>query len=176
MTEYERIDDSPGHDRARVSHEARYSLAGSFTTDSDVVVDAACGTGYGKRFLRGEWVGVDREPLGTIAADLQTWTPDFGFDVFVGLETIEHLADYAHYVEVAQSARKWIVISTPIVPTKHRNPFHVHDFTTEDIKALFAVGPWSLFAEYRQLDLYGLWVFKRGHDTDWTPQLVWRAP
>ena len=137
-------------------HVERYEWAGRFTLDSDVVLDAACGTGYGKQYLHGTYIGADKHP-GHLEVDLETWTPDFDYDVFVGLETLEHLPDYSTYVETAKRARREIIISTPIVPTKHVNEFHVHDFTKEQVVDIFA--PWVLL-EYRgQEDIYGLFRF-----------------
>ena len=58
---YERITSDPYFDIERISHEYRYKLAGKYTTDKDTVLDVACGTGYGREFLKGRWIGVDRE-------------------------------------------------------------------------------------------------------------------
>lgn len=141
----------------RESHEYRYRLAGGFTTDADVVLDAACGTGYGKNFLKGKWIGVDREDLcGNVVADLNTWRPTFPFDVFVGFETIEHLYDPSAYVETAKRAGL-ICLSTPIVPTVHRNAFHLRDYSKADIEALFSDRVIVHYEE--QAGLYGIWVF-----------------
>lgn len=140
-------------------HVYRYEWAARFTKDTDTVLDAACGTGYGQRYLKGTYIGADKHP-GHLQVDLETWTPDFAFDVFVGLETLEHLRDYSRYVEAAKHAKRVIVISTPIVPTKWINPFHVHDFTAEQVADIFS--PWHL-AEYEaQEDIYGLFAFTPG--------------
>lgn len=137
-------------------HLFRYRFAAQFTRENDVVLDCACGTGYGKDILNGKWIGADK--IGPLVVDLETWEPDFSYDVFVGLETIEHLHDYTAYVKAAQRART-VVLSTPIVPTRDVNPFHLQDFTKQDILSLFA--GWELVAYEEQSATYGVFVFRR---------------
>lgn len=146
-------------------HSYRYRVAARFTRSSDIVLDSACGIGYGRQFLKGRWIGVDKEPGAGLVVDLCSWAPDFDYDVFVGLETIEHLDDFTAYVTAAQRAKRTIVISTPIIPTKHQNPWHVHDFTPESLEALF--DGWSVAHYETQADpilgpdIYGIWAFER---------------
>ena len=145
-------------------HKYRYEFASQFAGPTDTVVDAAAGCGYGQDYFSGRWIGVDKiGGEGVIAADLCTWTADFPFDVFVGLETIEHLANYLAYVQNAKAACRQIIISTPIVPTKHFNPFHLHDFTQESLEALFVDEDWKVDV-FEQQDgdaTYGVWAFGR---------------
>jgi hypothetical protein len=152
----------------REIHTYRYAFAAQFTTDADRVVDAACGIGYGREYLAGQWVGVDKYAAGgTLTVDLCTWSPTFSYDVFVGLETIEHLDDYRAYVIAAKRARRSIVISTPIIPTVHFNPYHRHDFTRESLAALFVDDEWQVEHYEAQVDpvldceTYGIWAFSR---------------
>ena len=147
-------------------HRYRYELAAKFTEETDTVLDAACGIGYGKDILHGRWVGADRRPpVGAFEVDLHTWRPVFSYDVFVGLETIEHLDVLSHYVNAAKRAQRYIVISTPIIPTMHFNPYHLHDFTRESLEALFS--DWDICHYEPQADpilgaeVYGIWVFGR---------------
>lgn len=156
--EYERIDESHQGEE-RELHEERYILASGYTRPEDTVLDAACGTGYGRDFLKGKWIGVDRLPLcSNIVGDLNVWEPSFSFDVFVGFETIEHLDNYLTYVDVAKRAKRFICLSTPIVPTVHKNRFHRHDFTKADIEVLFADREVLHYRE--QAETYGVWVFR----------------
>jgi len=138
----ERLTKGDGLDRR--GHEFRYHLAAGFLTmDTDMVLDAACGTGYGMEWLfrDNDYRGVDRDlsalELGAedrycrgkfIEADLDVWVPDFEFDVFVSFETLEHVKDPAHLLYVGAQARQWMILSVPVVPTKHVNEFHLHDF------------------------------------------------
>jgi SAM-dependent methyltransferase len=151
--------------RPTAGHEARYALAAGFLRPGDVVVDAACGIGYGALLLDAHgdvtYYGVDRDTSVVavaersrrtfIQADLQTWQPPFEFDVAVGFETIEHLEDYRTYLEWARRARRFVILSVPIVPSKHVNPFHLHDFERDDvIRLVTADDRWRLFQYFDQ--------------------------
>lgn len=152
----------------REGHEFRYRLAAGFCTADDVVVDAACGTGYGSAFLPGSYVGVDRSlehverPCRTIEADLTSWQPDFPFDVFISFETIEHLADYSNLVTLAKGANRWVVLSAPVVPTRKGNRFHFHDFEPGDLERLMVDDDWRLYQTVAQpSELSEIAVFER---------------
>ncbi len=151
--------------RPTSGHEARYALAAGFLRPGDVVVDAACGIGYGALVLDAHhdvtYYGVDQDtsivavkerPRRTfIEADLQVWQPPFEFDVAVGFETIEHLQNYQTYLEWVRRSKRYIIVSVPIVPTKHDNVFHVHDFKRDEIVQLIkADGQWRLFQYFDQ--------------------------
>jgi hypothetical protein len=151
--------------RPTAGHEARYALAAGFLRPGDVVVDAACGIGYGALLLDAHddvtYYGVDRDtaivavkehPRRTfIQADLQAWQPPFEFDVAVGFETIEHLENYQTYLEWVRRAKRYVIVSVPIVPSKHENVFHVHDFERDDvIQLVTADDQWRLFQYFDQ--------------------------
>jgi hypothetical protein len=86
-----------------------------------------------------------------IEADLQSWQPAFEFDVAAGFETIEHLENYQTYIEWVRRARRYIIVSVPIVPTKSTNVFHAHDFERDDIIQLVtADDEWRLFQYFDQ--------------------------
>jgi SAM-dependent methyltransferase len=135
----ERLTKGDGMDRR--GHEFRYLMASGFCAGA-IVLDAACGTGYGAGLI-GDWVdgyiGVDRDlghrevprrrgAVSYIEADLDTWAPDFEFDVFISFETLEHVKDPQRLIATGSKAKHWMVMSVPIVPTKHVNEFHLHDF------------------------------------------------
>ena len=165
--DFERITNDKIFDFTRESHEYRYELAGKYTKEEDIVLDVACGTGYGKKFLKGKYIGVDRELLcDNIVADLNTWTPDIEFDVAVSFETIEHLENYLNLVEILKKAKKYIVVSAPIIPTKDRNHFHLQDFTHNELKDLFKDYGEVIHEEKQDIsdkkkDVYGILVIKR---------------
>jgi hypothetical protein len=163
--------------RATAGHEARYALAAGFLRPGDVVVDAACGIGYGALILDAHgdvtYYGVDRDisivaveehPRRTfIEADLQSWQPPFEFDVAVGFETIEHLENYQMYIEWVRRSKRYIIVSVPIVPSKHENVFHFHDFERDDIIQLVtADDEWRLFQYFDQpWEVACVYVFAR---------------
>lgn len=158
------------NERSVRGHLFRYMLASGFTVPGDVVVDAACGTGYGKALLREgvEYIGIDNDATvgPSIQADLCEWQPDFDFDVFLGFETIEHLIDYHAYVAAAKRARKWIVVSTPVVPTTHLNEHHLHNFAVGELASLFVDGEWSYFQGLLQpSELSEICIFGKKQET-----------
>ena len=118
-------------------HVFRYLMASGFLRPGDVALDAACGIGYGCEILShvpgARCVGVDREEHADFklygnggvsfeVADLTSYDPKFGYDLFVGFETIEHLPELGHYIGIAKRARRWVILSAPVVPTAARNP------------------------------------------------------
>lgn len=148
-----------------VKHLYRYGFAASFIERGDIVLDAACGNGYGRPIIEGhgaEWYGADKNPPygKTFVVDLETWKPPIAYDVFVGLETIEHLHDPTAYLKAAKRARRRVILSTPIIPTAHFNGFHVVDYTKEQIESFFEEG-WTVERFERQEQTYGCWAFTK---------------
>lgn len=145
----------------REGHEFRYRLANGFAWGGCTILDAACGTGYGEALMPQEWknyYGVDiAETAGVecgygeiIRADLTTWQPDFDYDLFVSFETIEHLADYDNLIAIAKRAGRWAIMSVPVVPTKHENPHHLHDFEPGDLERLMVDDDWRHYQTVQQ--------------------------
>lgn len=133
--------------RGHPGHVARYLYAARHIHAGETVNDIACGSGYGALLLlQGPYRGYDRPgipdpqfPGSFHAADLDdpAWTPSTA-DVTVCFETLEHVKDPALLAAViAETSRRAIVVSVPVVPTAHLNPHHLHDFTAADIPPLF---------------------------------------
>jgi hypothetical protein len=168
QTVYERITATDPAGAARYGHDFRYHLAAGFIKTGYVVVDAACGTGYGPSIMGDfgyDYLGVDLvEPtdlpdeqngIDWMLADLSNPTDQlFGCvrhaDVFIGFETIEHLQDYSKYLELAKQTRRWIAMSAPIVPTKHINPWHLHDFVPGQLQLLLEDEDWEHYQTVQQ--------------------------
>jgi hypothetical protein len=152
-------------------HIARYQYAARHVRDGETVNDIACGSGYGATFLlRGPYCGYDRPgapdpsfPGSFHAADLDdpAWRPGQA-DVTVCFETLEHVKDPPHLAAViAETSRRAIVVSVPVVPTKHMNPYHLHDFTKADIPPLFP--GFHVTDEWPQPEeLSHVWLLERG--------------
>lgn len=140
-------------------HMARYGRARSFTAGKRVL-DVACGTGYGLRALAEDaaWVvGVDVDedalrraraelPAGkgeVVRADaLQLPFADGHFDVVTSFETIEHLEQRGRFLAELRrvlSPAGALLLSTPNarytlpVEGRPRNPFHLHEYTPEEL-------------------------------------------
>ncbi len=155
----ERITDATP-ERERHGHEFRYRLAAGFCEPGDVVLDAACGAGYGFDLICAgrdvTYIGIDRDLCDVapvhyfLERDLETWETEFRFDLFVGFETIEHLEDCSAYVRAAKQARRWIVVSCPAVPTVGLNPYHRRDFAPGELPTLFADDDWEHYQTVNQ--------------------------
>lgn len=174
---YERITATDPSGPARYGHDFRYHLAAGFIKTGYTVLDAACGTGYGPLVMGNfgyyYYLGVDQvkpvdlpeweectSPFDWKLEDLTTpsdWLFEFAAEraeVFIGFETIEHLADYSNYIELAKSVNCWIVMSVPVVPTKHMNPWHLHDFVPGQLQLLLEDESWEHYQTVQQPSEY----------------------
>ena len=138
----------------------RYEWAKKFIRETDVVLDVGCGSGYGREILEPvctSYLSVDYTPEAEpdIVADFNEYTPDFEYDVFIGFESIEHIKNTAHYVEMAKRAKTDIFITCPASETISWNPHHVYDFSVPDILRLFEDKDWKV-------DEHFLRIVKRG--------------
>jgi hypothetical protein len=134
--------------RTERGHVERYELAASLLQPGQVVLDAACGIGYGAQVLaESGWTGTlhaaDRPGIhdpqfpGTVhGVDLDTWTPPFRFDVALCFETLEHLQDPQRWAGIITQA-SLLLVSVPTIPTVGINPYHLHDFTVDSLLDLF---------------------------------------
>jgi hypothetical protein len=156
-------------------HTVRYLYAARHVRDGETVNDIACGVGYGSGFfLKGPYRGYDRPgvpdtsfPGSFYAADLDDpdWEPSRA-DVTVCFETLEHVQDPARLAAViGRTTRRAVVVSVPVVPTKHLNPHHLHDFTAQDIPPLFdgftVVDDWA-----QPEELSHVWLLERSDAHD----------
>lgn len=134
--------------QAHSGHVHRYRWAASQIRPGERVNDVACGVGYGAELLGPavDYHGYDRLGVadarfpGTFhVADLDDpacW-PDEA-DVTVCFETLEHVKDPARLAAtLAATTRRALLVSVPTQPTRHMNPWHLHDFTVEDIPPMF---------------------------------------
>lgn len=142
-------------------HVARYSFALDYVKDK-IVLDIACGTGYGLAFLKRDAksvTGVDvdadaaREALRECGSDKArvllgdgTNLPfnDESFDVVTSFETLEHLHERSLFLsELKRVIRSdgTLLLSTPNanytkpVNGKPSNPFHVFEYAPSELKA-----------------------------------------
>jgi 2-polyprenyl-3-methyl-5-hydroxy-6-metoxy-1,4-benzoquinol methylase len=168
---FERIPESDWHEQA--GHVYRYRLAADYLLPNERILDVACGIGYGAQVMAEtkdfDYSGVDKiEPADTFRAygrflsgvDLDEWSPDFVWDVSVSFETLEHVRDPQRLAENLMLAKRLIICSTPTRPTKHMNDYHLHDFTVDDVIALF--DGWELrHIEDQPEELSHVFVFGR---------------
>lgn len=153
-------------------HLARYEFASAFAAGK-VVLDAASGTGYGTallgcaaRYVVGvdlAWEAVAANRSSTAAVFLQMNCTGLAFrtgvfDLVCAFEMIEHIADSRGALrELARVLRVdgQLIVSTPIRrptdPVPPANPYHVREFTAEELRGLLA----EFFADVQLLGQRG---------------------
>lgn len=159
------VPDSPGMYEVWQTHTSRYVFASTFVQDK-VVLDVACGSGYGSAHMTRRWakkvVGADissdaleyalahyrTERLEFVRLDAQVLPfADDSFDVVVSFETIEHLIDYENFISECRRILKdngLFVCSTPnkeIFSLRNGSPFlkfHVKEFYPSEFHDLLS--------------------------------------
>ncbi len=140
-------------------HASRYLFAAPMVRGRRVL-DIACGTGYGLEILAGEAravVGVDADweavraavrgehaPRAIVLGDgARLPFPPATFDAITSFETLEHLEQRDGFLaELARVLRPdgVCILSTPNanytqpVDGRPRNPFHVHEYTPQELR------------------------------------------
>ncbi len=150
------------NDEQKQLHLGRYKWAGDHVK-GNVVANAACSTNYGHAYLKlpGRLViGFDRNKTALGIADAfnryyyikrDIQTEDFdGFDSLVCLETFEHLENPLAFLDGLSKTVKELVLSVPIIPTKHFNEFHLTDFTEQEIKDILTNAGWTIKDSFYQ--------------------------
>lgn len=182
MITAERLDPlltAPGSDYDREAlrlHIERYEFAATRVADK-LVVDCACGTGYGSAILAqagaAEVVGVDidhgaisfarqhhaHERVRYAVDDATTYEPPYRPDVWVTLETVEHLPDpreYLHVVWRRLAPDALLIASVPTTVSTDGNPFHRTDFTRRGWHRLLAATGFVAEEELVQVHRYSL--------------------
>jgi ubiquinone/menaquinone biosynthesis C-methylase UbiE len=141
-------------------HAARYIYAMPFI-DGKVVLDIACGTGYGIGLLSSTAkfvAGVDIDPQAAQEAKKECGDnscvllgnglglpfADASFDVVTSFETLEHLYERSSFLaELRRVLRPGgiLILSTPNanytqpVNGKPTNPFHIHEYEPDELLA-----------------------------------------
>lgn len=168
----ERIDYLTEQDTQSVAeHIYRYWLACNEIKYCDKVLDIACGLGYGTRLISDYCFsikGVDynkdiinenknkykQKNISFYKRNVDEYDiPDNECDVLVCFETIEHIKSPEKLTAQFTKFNK-VILSTPIVPSKHTNSFHLHDFTEEQVLSWFPEDKWKVKWAKKQRDVY----------------------
>jgi ubiquinone/menaquinone biosynthesis C-methylase UbiE len=173
VPEAERFQGANAVDAGRLSpywgeHAARYVYALPFV-EGKTVLDIACGTGYGIGLIQTKATfvaGVDVDTEAALEAvnecaknaavilgnGLDLPFPGESFDLITSFETLEHLHERSAFLKELQRVLRpngLLLLSTPNarythpVDGKPSNPFHVHEYTPDELgdelKAFFSV-------------------------------------
>ena len=141
-------------------HINRYNFAKYFINKKDIVLDAACGVGYGSSMMAekaSRVIGIDyseeaikyaknhwaKRNILFIQGDLlyKKTYPEQKFNVIVSFETIEHLKDDKKYLKLIADhlhSKGILFISSPNSEKKHAedNPWHFRHYTPDEFKRL----------------------------------------
>lgn len=155
-------------------HSARYRFARDYVSGKRVL-DIACGTGYGAAMISetaAGVIGVDIDLESAQKAKLELKSDrtgvavangcalpfaDESFDVVTSFETVEHLEARPRFLAELGRVLKSngvLVLSTPNahytlpIAGKPRNPYHVHEYTPQELQK-------ELSAYFAELDLLG---------------------
>ncbi len=176
-------------------HEARFIFAASFCQNKDVL-DCACGSGMGVQYFSKKSKSVQAIDISKTAIDearkrignknskvtfsqgsaLDIPLSDASVDIYISLETIEHLYDDHAYLKEAHRVLRpggTFICSTPnrtvtnpgkTISDKPANPFHIREYSTYEFQSLcrnyfpesilFAQNPVSSFVT-KPLNLIG---------------------
>jgi ubiquinone/menaquinone biosynthesis C-methylase UbiE len=154
-----------------VSHIKRYSFAKQFCEDK-IVLDAACGVGYGSHYIAEvaqKVIGVDiskqaiayakshyqKENVVFRVMDIHNLEfPDSYFDLVCSFETIEHIDEIKKFLSEVKRVLKRngkFIVSTPRARKTNydpKNPYHKTEFSYSDFQ--------SILEEYfNKVQLYG---------------------
>lgn len=167
------VPDIPEWEHLYFEHLYRYMFAKEFIKDK-VVLDVACGTGYGTEFLN------ENKAKIVIGADISFKTISYAkkfffnafylqsdaiklpfkdnvFDVAVSFETIEHLIEYEGFLKEIKRVLTnsgIFIVSTPnktnylAAGANGKNPFHFKEFYLEEFTGL-------LKKHFNNIDIYG---------------------
>jgi predicted SAM-dependent methyltransferase/SAM-dependent methyltransferase len=162
----------------RVDHRARYEFACGFVEDGDVVLDAACGVGYGTALLSsgtnaGMVHGVDLNEAAVAYARRHYLVErtqfsvgdavaiDFAntkFDVVVSFETIEHLdaSGFLRNIRGSIAAGGKLICSTPneevLRFSRENYPHHLRHYTPQQFEELLRDSGFEVEGRFSQAD------------------------
>jgi 2-polyprenyl-3-methyl-5-hydroxy-6-metoxy-1,4-benzoquinol methylase len=144
------------------NHLSRYEFAVGFVR-SKVILDVACGSGYGSSYLFDKGAGIvvsgdmsveaieaahsfyGKQGIEFLILDATSLpSANNSFGAIVSMETIEHLRQYQDYLSECKRVLKeggLFICSTPnkgrgIPEIKEFSPYHVHEFYIEEFQEL----------------------------------------
>jgi SAM-dependent methyltransferase len=159
-------------DEVRADHRHRYEWAGK-RLSGKLVLDAACGCGYGSAILARygcRVIGIDNSETAITFAEKAWNRPKVHFrhgdlqylelprvDAAVSFETIEHLENPKLFLrELTLCGVRRLIVSVPnedeFPHAKSGNRFHFRHYTAGDLSELLVSCGWGVVAWYGQAD------------------------
>ncbi len=158
-------------------HIMRYVFASNYVKDK-VIVDVACGTGYGSHYLALQGarytIAIDLDIRALLIANKYYSTSNLDYvcgdakylplrsdsiEVFISFETIEHLDKPTLFInEITRTLKPsgTLIISTPNKRWTMHPPYHLHEFYPDEfyklLKGYFAqIERYAQYISYKQL-------------------------
>lgn len=155
----------------RADHSGRYRWAAGQIEKGALLLDAACGVGYGAWLLADAGhlvVAADRSQealaygmehyhhgcIDYLRADLPGHVPLLRYDAAVCFETLEHVEDAAGLLRMFAERAPRLLCSVPneteLPFSAERFPFHVRHYRADELEALLLETGWQVAAWYHQ--------------------------
>lgn len=159
-------------------HESRYLFAAKQLMSDSLVLDCACGSGYGSNILKdycARVIGVDIDQKTVDFANRTYSAPHLSYlcgdirelsktlepvDTVVCLETLEHVSDPRILMDGFMNVLKpdgKLIISTPVRESSRENPlnsYHVLEFTIDDLKRILGHYFWEVEIRLQDQDKF----------------------
>jgi SAM-dependent methyltransferase len=163
---------APTLDGIRRDHLARYEFAAGLLPRASLVLDCACGIGYGSKILADaghQVVGVDKSEEAIQYGRQHYWHPSVdlivgdagqpiksGADAAVCFETIEHIDDPLSALKAFHAAAPLLIASVPNEERfkYRRQKFHKRHYTRQEFLELLEAAGWRVTGWYGQADVY----------------------
>lgn len=160
-------------DEIRLDHRARYQFARDIINETDVVLDAACGCGYGSHIMSenvSRVYGMDAS-IEAIDYALENYDNNNIFyllrelpcelpkvNIITSFETIEHVIDPPIILKQFRDVSEKLICSVPneekLPFTAKRFPFHRRHYTKQEFNDLLEEAGWKVAAWYGQVNAH----------------------
>ena len=161
----------------RVDHKARYHFAVNHLNENDIVLDAACGCGYGSFILSGKAnhvFSIDNSKEAIQYAKKHYYAHNISYlqqempvdpeyiltpvDTTICFETIEHVLDPLTMLKQFRNISEKLICSVPneekMPFSQERFPFHHRHYTKQEFNELLVAAGWRAIEWLGQEDAF----------------------
>ena len=161
--EWDDIPSLPDDNPQKRFHVERYEWAAKQIFGLKVA-NAPCGANYGNQILENglngrRITGYDRsaeaidigQKYGRCfqVSDMEDLSFS-GYETLVCLEGLEHLKEPVRFLRNLAGSVQELVVSVPIIPTKHNNAHHLHDFGPDELPRILEALGWNVVRTQKQ--------------------------